>query len=71
MIDFSDWAAEELVAELLGPNPELVDSDGTVDPGDPLGTQVEVPDPTPVVDQVEEDDPAAIDTDSAYMLLIL
>jgi hypothetical protein len=68
MIDFLDWAAEELVAELLGPNPELVDPDGTADP---LGTQVEVPDPAPVVDQAEEDDPDAIDTDSAYMLLIL
>jgi hypothetical protein len=53
---------------LLGPNPELVDPDRTADP---LGTQVEVPDPAPVVDQAEEDDPNAIDTDSAYMLLIL
>jgi hypothetical protein len=73
MIDFSDWVAKELVAELLGPNPELVnpelvDPDGTADP---LGTQVEVPDPAPVVDQVEEDDLDAIDTDSMYMLLIL
>jgi hypothetical protein len=68
---WKDWAAEEPEFEVEGPFPDGGEVEGTTDPGDPLGTQVEVPELEPIQEQPKEEDPKAIDSDSAYMVLIL
>jgi hypothetical protein len=58
-------------AEIMGHIPEIGDPDGTTDPVDPLGIQVEVPEVVPLVEQSEDDVPDAIDNEKAYSVIIL